>query len=100
MRHKETYEIPVGSTADIAFLLLVFFLMATTIETDTGILRKLPPIDPDNGKMNRKERNIMVILVNRNDQLMVEGDLLDIHELRDKAKAFIRNGNDNENLHL
>lgn len=98
MRCRDTYEIPVGSTADIAFLLLIFFLMAATIETDTGIIRKLPPMDPEGIKMNRKERNSMVILVNRNNQLMVEGERLDISELRNKAKEFIRNGNDNEHL--
>ena len=94
-----TQEINAGSMADIAFLLLVFFLVTTTIDTDYGVQRRLPPpqledVDPP----KFKQRNVFVVLANANDQLLVEGELLDITELRDKAKEFILNPNNSEDL--
>jgi biopolymer transport protein ExbD len=91
MAKREISEINAGSMADIAFLLLIFFLVTTTMDTDTGLIRKLPPppdeIPKDNDKV--KQRNIFEILVNQNDQLLVEGDYLEVTELRAKAKEFI-----------
>tara|TARA_B100000809_G_scaffold251793_1_gene285718 strand:+ start:1301 stop:1906 length:606 start_codon:yes stop_codon:yes gene_type:complete len=91
MGKREISEINAGSMADIAFLLLIFFLVTTTMDTDTGLIRRLPPppeeIPDENDKV--KQRNIFEILVNANDQLLVEGEYLEVTELRDKAKAFI-----------
>jgi hypothetical protein len=87
--------------ADIAFLLLIFFLVSTTMDTDSGIVRKLPPMpekDKQEEQVDVKERNIFVVLVNRNNQLLVEGELMDIKDLREAAKEFILNPYDDPNL--
>lgn len=91
MAKREIPEINAGSMADIAFLLLIFFLVTTTIDTDSGLIRKLPPkLDEEQPKPPPiKQRNIMEILINANDQLLVEGEYIQVTELREKAKAFI-----------
>ena len=92
MAKREISEINAGSMADIAFLLLIFFLVTTTMDTDTGLIRRLPPppdeIPDENDKI--KQRNIFEILVNANDQLLVEGEYIQVTELRSKAKEFIK----------
>ena len=80
--------------ADIAFLLLIFFLVTTTMSVDKGLSRRLPPPLPPN--MEKKDvevnkRNILVVLINSNNQLMVQGEPLDVRELKDRAKEFILN---------
>jgi len=94
-------EINAGSTSDMAFLLLIFFLVTTTFDTDKGIIRMLPPIQ-ENQKQNAetkvKERNVFVVLVNAKDQLLVEGEPMDIRQLRDKAKEFLLNPDNLPNL--
>lgn len=85
-------EINAGSMADIAFLLLIFFLVTTTIVEDKGILVKLPPWsdeEPDITKL--KERNVYAVLVNAQDQLLVRNEPMQIDELRENAKEFIMN---------
>jgi biopolymer transport protein ExbD len=85
-------EINAGSMADIAFLLLVFFLVTTTMDSSWGIQRKLPPPpEPNQENIDIKQRNVFVVLANANDQLLVEGDLLLIEQIREKAKEFIVN---------
>jgi biopolymer transport protein ExbD len=101
MARREIQEINAGSMADIAFLLLIFFLVTTTMDTDSGITRTLPPpVPPDQEEQDNEinERNIFVVLVNRNDQLLVESQLMDINELKDAAKEFIANPMDKANL--
>jgi biopolymer transport protein ExbD len=88
-------EVNAGSMADIAFLLLIFFLVTTTIETDQGINRKLPPIDDTEQEDNIiKEKNIFTVLINRKDQLLVEDKLVELKDLRQKAIDFLDNGGD------
>lgn len=89
-------EINAGSMADIAFLLLIFYLVTTTMDTDKGINRKLPPWDEDLGQdiPPIKERNIFTVLVNSNDQLLVEDEYLEISQLREKAMEFVDNNGD------
>lgn len=90
MARRETPEINAGSMADIAFLLLVFFLMVTTIESESGILRQLPPIpDKDVDPPPVKQKNVFVVLVNMNDELLVEGERMDISNLKVAAKEFL-----------
>ena len=85
-----------GSMADIAFLLLIFYLVTTTMDTDKGINRKLPPWDEElvEDPPPIKERNIFTVLVNSNDQLLVEDEYLEISQLREKAMEFIDNNGD------
>lgn len=89
-------EINAGSMADIAFLLLIFFLVTTTMDADKGINRKLPPWDPDQVPEDQqiKEKNIFTVLINSNNQLLVEDDYMEIGELREACKAFIINNGD------
>ena len=97
---RETPEINGGSMADIAFLLLIFFLVATTMDIDTGLSRQMPPYNPNAEESDEqiKERNVYVVLINSNDQLLVEGQPMDVHKLREKAKEFIVNPQNKENL--
>ena len=92
--NRSTPEINAGSMADIAFLLLIFFLVTTTMDVDTGISRKLPPMPEeeqieDDPQINAK--NIYVVLVNASDQLLVEGELMTIDKLKEGAKMFLNN---------
>ena len=100
MAKREISEINAGSMADIAFLLLIFFLVTTTMDTDTGLIRKLPEIPPKDQPPppKIKQRNIFEILVNANDQLLVEGEYIQITELRAKAKDFIKSVPNNPNM--
>ncbi len=86
-------EINAGSMADIAFLLLVFFLVTTTMDVDTGLRRLLPPpIDPNAPEPPPvRERNVFVVLVDMNDRLLVRGEPGDIRTLREQTKNFITN---------
>ncbi|QQS49937.1 MAG: biopolymer transporter ExbD [Bacteroidota bacterium] len=100
MARREIPEINAGSMADIAFLLLIFFLVTTTMDTDSGIVRKLPPMPEtdNNDDIEIKERNVFVVLVNRDNQLLVEGQLMQLNDLREAAKEFILNPNNDPNL--
>lgn len=90
-----------GSMADIAFLLLIFFLVTTTMDTDTGLMRKLPPM-PETEQQEQtadiNERNIFVVRINKDNDLLVEGDFIDFTMLRQRTKEFIINVNDDPNL--
>lgn len=94
MAKRSAPEVNAGSMADIAFLLLIFFLVTTTIETDSGISRKLPPELDENQPPPPiiKERNLFVVNVNSNDELLVEDELMNIKDLRAAAVAFLDNG--------
>lgn len=93
-------EINAGSMADIAFLLLIFFLVTTTMDVDTGINRMLPPpIDPNAPEPPPvRERNVFVVLVDAQDRLMVEGQQMNVNNLREAAKHFLLNPDNDPNL--
>jgi biopolymer transport protein TolR len=91
-RRKGAPEVNAGSMADIAFLLLIFFLVTTTIETDAGLDRMLPPIEPPDTDVVIKQKNIFTVNINKNGQLLVEEQLMDIRDLRAAAIAFLDNG--------
>ncbi len=90
-------EINAGSMADIAFLLLIFFLVTTTLSTDLGIMRKLPPAI-ETPPQAFKKRNVMEVWINRENALMVRGEPLEIKDLRKTAKEFIANPEKMDNL--
>jgi biopolymer transport protein ExbD len=94
-------EINAGSMADIAFLLLVFFLVTTTMDTDKGLRVKLPPWpDPNNPPpvSTQNNRNVLEVLVNSNDQLLVEGQISSIEQLTERTKEHLTNEGRNPNL--
>jgi biopolymer transport protein ExbD len=98
-RDRMKNEINAGSMADIAFLLLIFFLVTTTIAEDKGILVRLPPWseeEPDIAKL--KTRNVYSVLVNAQNQLLVRGEPMDIENLRENAKEFIMNPTKREDM--
>ncbi len=99
MAVRKAPEINAGSMADIAFLLLIFFLVTTTMDIDTGITRKLPPpLETETPPDDIKERNVFKVLVNNADRLMVEDKGGDINFLKDQAKEFILNPTNKEDL--
>lgn len=98
---KKIPEIPSASLADIAFMLLIFFLVTTTMDVDSGLRRKLPQWAPDQEQDDDtqiNERNVFVVLVNKNNDLLVEGDYERIDNLRERAKEFMANPYNDENL--
>jgi biopolymer transport protein ExbD len=98
MGNKKTPEVNSGSMADISFLLLTFFLLTSSINTDQGISRKLPPPIVDEKKdVDVKKRNVLQVLVNMNDQLLVNGEPGDILTLKDEAVKFLTNPTDDLN---
>lgn len=98
-RDRMDNEINAGSMADIAFLLLIFFLVTTTMAEDKGILVKLPPWSDEEPDIARlKERNVFSVLVNASNQLLVRGEPTDIGNLKVRTKEFIANPQRLENL--
>ena len=98
---RKVQEINAGSMADIAFLLLIFFLVATTMNVDTGLVRVLPPMPDPNVKQEDikvKERNLFLVFVSGSGNIMAGGQQIDIHQLKDAAKEFILNPLNDENL--
>src|SRR5690554_4360876 len=88
-----------SSMADISFLLLTFFLLTSSINTDLGIQRRLPPpSDPSVKPPEIHKRNTFVVLVNRNDQLLFDGQLGQINDLKIRAKEFLSNPENRPNL--
>ena len=91
-----------SSTADIAFMLLIFFLTTTSMDTDKGLARRLPPPPDPNVKQDDnlkvKERNVLQVRINKDNQLMVGSEYMEVSQLRAKAKEFIANPNDDETL--
>ena len=98
---RKIQEINAGSMADISFLLLIFFLVATTMNVDTGLMRVLPPMPPEDQKVEDqkvKERNLLLVFVSASGNIMAGDENMDIHGIKDKAKDFILNTYDDENL--
>ena len=91
------------SSADIAFMLLLFFLLTTSMDTDTGLARRLPP--PPNKEMKNQQvdikvnkRNILTVMINTNNQVLCGGEYIDIKQLREKTKTFLKNEARDEHL--
>ena len=89
------------STGDIAFLLLIFFLVATTMDVDKGIQRRLPPMPDENQKQQDikvNRRNIVVVRINAQDRILAGGTPMDITQVKEKIKEFIVNPANSESL--
>ena len=101
MAKRPLPEINAGSMADIAFLLLIFFLVTTTMSTNTGMQRKLPP--PPDPKQKDKdvdvhERNVMVVLINKDNNIAIKGKQIQLKDICEKTKTFFKNPNNDEDL--
>ena len=91
-KKREVPEINSSSTADIAFLLLIFFLITTSMDTDRGLARRLPPPPEKDQKLDdakKKERNVLQVFLNMQDQLMCGNDYITVDQLRAKAKDLL-----------
>lgn len=98
---RKVPDINSSSTADIAFLLLIFFLITTSMDTDRGLARRLPAPPEKDQKQDDvivKERNVLQVLLNSSDQLMCAGEYISVKQLRQKAKDFIANPYNDETL--
>jgi biopolymer transport protein ExbD len=98
---RKIKEINASSMADISFLLLIFFLVTTSMNVSTGMSRRLPPPLPPNQKpqdIDIKKRNIFVVKVNSQNQLLVQGQEINVRQLKEKAVEFIKNDANNPNL--
>jgi len=91
-KRGEAPQVSAGSMADIAFLLLIFFLVTTSIETDVGLERRLARIEKDSVIVDIHERNILPVLIDENGSLLVEGELIELKDLRAITVAFLDNG--------
>ena len=98
---RKTPGLSTQSTADIAFLLLCYFLMTSTMDQQSGLQRRLPPMPDQNQKTEDtkvNKRNIIIVKINSSDRLFAGDQLLDVSQLKDKIKEFITNPNNDPNL--
>jgi len=98
---KKIQEINAGSMADIAFLLLIFYLVSTTMNVDSGLQRMLPPyIDPSEQQQTNKvnKRNTLLVFVDAHDRLMVQSQIAQVEDLNSIVKEFILNPQDREDM--
>ena len=98
---KKTPALNTSSTADIAFLLLCYFLMTTTMGSQTGLSRRLPPMPDANAKVEDQKvnrRNIIVVKINSADRLLAGSEAIDVSQLKEKIKEFLSNPADDPNL--
>ncbi|MBR5807483.1 MAG: biopolymer transporter ExbD [Alistipes sp.] len=100
-KKKNIPEINASSQADIAFTVLIFFLVVSTMDIDTGIVRVLPPMADPNVKQEDikvKERNLLLVFVSGSGNIMAGGKVISLNALKDKAKEFILNPLDDKDL--
>ena len=100
-KNKRAPELNASSQADIAFTVLIFFLVVSTMDIDTGIVRVLPPMADPNVKQEDikvKERNLLLVFVAGSGNIMAGGKVISLDALKDKAKEFILNPLDDKDL--
>lgn len=101
MAIRKTPEINGGSMADISFLILVFFLMVSTMDKEEGLSRRLPPLPSEDQKVEDQKvnrRNIIQVKINAGDRLFAGNEMMEVSQLRDKIVEFLTNPNDDPNL--
>ena len=101
MASKKTPEINGGSMADISFLMLIFFLMVTTMDKEEGLSRRLPPMPAEDQKaedVKVNRRNIIQVKINSSDKVFAGSQPMDVSQLKDKIKEFLTNPYDDPNL--
>ena len=101
MAKKSIPGLNTSSTADIAFLLLCYFLMTTTMGSQTGLSRRLPPMPDEKQKVEDQKvnrRNIIVVKINAQDRLLAGTEPMDVSQLKDKIKIFLTNPTNDPNL--
>ena len=101
MGKKKVPAMNTSSTADIAFLLLCYFLMTTTMGSQTGLSRRLPPMPDKNQKVEDQKvnrRNIIQVKINSADRILAGSEPIDISQLKDKIKEFLTNPANDPNL--
>jgi biopolymer transport protein ExbD len=101
-KKKKVPQINGTSSADIAFMLLLFFLLTTSMDTDTGLARRLPP-PPDKSMKTEQDikvnkRNILQVMVNTYNQVLCGSEYIDVKQLRERAKIFLKNEARDANL--
>ena len=98
-KQKSTPGINAGSMADVSFILLFFFLMVSSMDSDFGLLRQLPPYNENQNADNQiNERNAFVVLISAKDELSVEGEYTELTRLRQLTKNFFMNPNNSLTL--
>ncbi len=95
-RNRMSQEVNAGSMADIAFLLLIFFLVTTTIASDKGISVLLPPKKENQDEVKINQRNIFNIQINSKDMLLVEEEPAELENLKEKVQKFVMNNGKDE----
>ncbi|MBQ6557116.1 MAG: biopolymer transporter ExbD [Bacteroidales bacterium] len=101
MGKKKVPAMNTSSTADIAFLLLCYFLMTTTMGSQTGLSRRLPPMPDKNQKVEDQKvnrRNIIQVKINSADRILAGSEPIDVSQLKDKIKEFLTNPANDPNL--
>lgn len=94
MAKRTVQEINAGSMADIAFLLLIFWLTTTSMDADKGLQRRLPPMPDENQKQEDvkvNRRNIIQVRINSNDRILAAGEPMDVSQVKDKIIEFVTN---------
>ena len=101
-KKRKTPGVNASSSADIAFMLLLFFLMTSSMDTDKGLPRRLPPPVPKDQKSDAdvdiKRRNLLVVLINSSNQILCGDEFIDIKQLKDKVKEFVLNPGNDEHM--
>lgn len=100
-KKKKVPGLNTSSTADISFILLIFFLVTTSMDTDSGLARRLPPPPEDDqqeAEIDVKERNVLKVRINAAGNLLCGDDFIEISQLCDRAKEFVKNENNRPNL--
>src|SRR5574344_175472 len=100
--NRKKHKVPglnTTSTADISFMLLIFFLVTTSMNPDKGLSLRLPPppANKEVGQLTVKERNILQVRLDASDRLTVNDQPMAVNRLKEKAKAFIANPANNPN---